>query len=66
MTERARKLFDAYVTKSLNHPDLKDLSIASHVFNFNVEVSDARIPGSEMIEEIGPYAQALLAARKKA
>ncbi|MFD1986812.1 hypothetical protein ACFSOZ_30735 [Mesorhizobium newzealandense] len=63
MSDRARKLFDSYVAESLNHPDLTGLSMGSHVFNLSSAASEARIPASEMIEEVGPLSQALLAAR---
>ncbi|MET3522248.1 MULTISPECIES: hypothetical protein [unclassified Mesorhizobium] len=63
MSERARQLFDKYVASSLNHPDLKGLSMGTHLFNLNMAASEARIPASEMIEELGPLAQALIAAK---
>jgi hypothetical protein len=65
MTERARNLFNAYVINSLNHPDMKSVGIGSHVFNLSSAAADARIPSLEMTEEMGPLAEALIAAKKK-
>lgn len=63
MTARARDLYNLYVVGSLNSPELKGLPLLSHVFNLNSAAGDRRIPNAEMVEELGPLAQALLAAR---
>jgi len=65
MTTRARNLFNAYVGNTLNHPDLKDLGLNTHVFNLNDAARAAHIPASEMVEELGPLARALATARGK-
>lgn len=65
MSERARELFNRYVVDRLNHPDLKGLSVESHVFNLNYAAREAHIPLSELIEEVGPLAQALVSARRR-
>lgn len=64
MSLRGRALFDVYVASSLNHSSLKLLGIGTHVFNLSCDAAAAHIPVSEMTEEVGPLASALLAARK--
>ncbi|MGY2997236.1 hypothetical protein ACVWWD_006097 [Mesorhizobium sp. URHB0026] len=59
VSDRARELFDSYVTNSLNHPDLQGIGIMSHVFNLTAAAIDAHIPTAEIIAEVGPLARAL-------
>jgi hypothetical protein len=61
MTQRARSLFDNYVSSQLNHPTLAGLSIESHAFNVSAAAGAARIPIAEILEEIGPIQAALVA-----
>lgn len=64
MTERGRRLFEDYVKSHLNHPMFAALTIASHAFNVSSVAADARIPMSEIIEEVGPIAPALATVRR--
>jgi len=64
MTIRGRALFDKYVASQLNDPSLAGLPVGSHAFNLTSAVADARIPISEVIEEVGPLAEALTSARE--
>ncbi|ESY91945.1 MULTISPECIES: hypothetical protein [unclassified Mesorhizobium] len=59
MSIRARQLFDSYVANSLNHPDLKGIGIASHVFNLTAAAIEAHIPTAEIVAAVGPLARAL-------
>jgi hypothetical protein len=55
-------LFDTYVARQLNHPNMVGVSMNSHVLNLNSAAGDAHISLLEMTEEVGPLAQALMAA----
>ena len=65
MSPRGRELFDTYVANQLNHPDMAAVSMNSHVFNLTSAAGAAHIPPSEMTEEVGPLAPALMAARMR-
>jgi hypothetical protein len=63
MSQRGRKLFDKYVREVLKHPTLAGIGIQSHVHNLLHEAKSARIPISEIEEEVGPLVQAVSAAK---
>jgi len=59
MSARGRALFDAYAAKRLRHPDLAALNVESHVDNLVSDAATARVPISEIVEEVGPLLQAI-------
>ena len=65
MSARGRKFFDGYVSASLNDPLLKDLGVVTHVFNLTSGARAQQISPSEMVEEVGPLADALVARKRK-
>ena len=65
MSARGRDLFDSYVNKSLNHPDLRSLDATSHAFNLSAQAAAEHIPISQIIEEVGPIGPALLERMRK-
>ena len=65
MSARGRDLFDSYVNKSLNHPDLRRFNATSHAFNLSAQAAAEHISISQVIEEVGPITPALVARMRK-
>lgn len=65
MSMRGRQLFDGYVAKYLNEPQLAVLSVQSHAFALTGQARAQRIPMHEITDEVGPLLAALTAATIK-
>ena len=65
MTKRARALFDEYVIKYLNRPELASLGLQSHAHNLRDRARSQGIPLEELTDEVGPLPVALAEARNR-
>lgn len=63
MTQRGQALFDRYVSDDLESPALKWLTIELHAFRLTLAAEHARVPSSEIVDEVGPLIAALGLAR---
>ncbi len=65
MSKRGREFYEEYVANSLSNPNLADLQPESHADNLIGAADEVSIPLSEIIEEVGPLAEALALAMRE-
>lgn len=65
MSERGRRLFDRYVAGHLRDPFLAALPIGTHVFNLTAMAAEERVPIFEIVDAVGPLAEAVTKARRR-
>ena len=64
MTQRARAIFDQYVSSQLNDPVLSSIGLGTHVFNLTSLASQEHVPVFELVDEVGPLLPVLKAVRR--
>lgn len=59
MSARGRGLFDRYVNTDLRHAEAAFIGVTSHVFRLREFASQQNVPIEEVVEEVGPLAEAV-------
>lgn len=64
MSQRGKALFDRYIASHVRDTALAALPSGTHAFNLTTMATELKIPVSELIEEVGPLAVAITAAKR--
>lgn len=66
MSARGRGLFDRYVSIDLRHSEAAFIGVTSHVFRLRDLAAQQGVPVKEIVEEVGPLAEAVRDAKARA